>query len=95
MRRSLAFSCLLVGVQSQYYLVPILMYGPNNQFSGLLEAAAIAKLTRRTLLLPRYFARWYRDDLSNALVPFGDVFDVASLQAYVDCKKVSFSPERV
>ena len=63
------------------YLVPLLSYGPNNQFDGLLEATSLAFLTNRTLLLPHSFARWYRDEASPAHVPFEDVFDAAPLLA--------------
>ncbi|KAJ1450203.1 hypothetical protein M885DRAFT_621880 [Pelagophyceae sp. CCMP2097] len=65
------------------FLVPILLFGPNTQFDALLEAAAIAKLTRRTLVLPKHFAKCDREDESR--IPFEDVFDVEALQAYVPC----------
>mmetsp|Transcript_9937 Transcript_9937/g.29706 ORF Transcript_9937/g.29706 Transcript_9937/m.29706 type:complete len:370 (+) Transcript_9937:297-1406(+) len=61
------------------YLVPLLIWGPNNQFGGLLEALVIAARTGRTLLLPKYFARWFRDGQSPGLVPFEDVFEAAPL----------------
>ncbi|KAJ8601280.1 hypothetical protein CTAYLR_007754 [Chrysophaeum taylorii] len=74
-------------MKKNYYLVPILLYGPNNQFSGLLEGAAIAKLTNRTLVVPRFFGRWYRDNASAATASFDDVFDLAALAAYVDVSR--------
>lgn len=40
-----------------------------------LEAAVVAKLTGRTLILPTHFAKWYRDDLSHDMIPFEVVFD--------------------
>lgn len=70
------------------YLVPILLYGPNNQFQGLLEAAVIARLVERTLVLPRNFSSWYRDGVSPKTIPFDDVFDSAFLGNFTPLKFV-------
>ena len=59
------------GTEHSKYLLPILLYGPNNQFKGLMEALVIAKLTSRTLVLPMRFSKWFKDDAS----PDGIVFD--------------------
>ena len=66
------------------YLVPLLLYGPNNQYSGFLDGLAIAKLTNRTLVLPKYFARWYRDTVSSPKVSFNEVFEHSNFSDYVD-----------
>ena len=82
--RSIAVAALLATVargDGEKYLVPLLTYGPNNQFDGLLEATALAEVTGRTLLLPSHFSRWYRDDSSSDMVPFEAVFDRAPLLA--------------
>lgn len=82
--RSIAVAALLAAVargDGEKYLVPLLTYGPNNQFDGLLEATALAEVTGRTLLLPSHFSRWYRDDSSADMVPFEAVFDRAPLLA--------------
>ena len=82
--RSIAVAASLAAVargDGEKYLVPLLTYGPNNQFDGLLEATALAEVTGRTLLLPSHFSRWYRDDSSADMVPFEAVFDRAPLLA--------------
>lgn len=65
------------------FLVPILLYGPNNQYNGLLEAMAVAKLTGRILVVPKYFARWYRDDTSRERIPVDSVFEPSDFVATV------------
>ena len=73
-------------VQRQY-LVPLLAFGPNNQFEGLLEALTVAKLVGRTLLLPRYFDPHYRDTHSQKK-KFADVFDESSLHEFTSVEFV-------
>ena len=65
-----------IRAQERKYLVPLLLYGPNNQFSAILEGMAVAKLTGRTFVVPKYFGRWYRDGLSEPRTLFGDVFEL-------------------
>ena len=69
------------------YLVPLLAFGPNNQFEGLLEALTVAKLVGRTLLLPRYFDPHYRDTHSKKK-RFADVFDESTLREFTDVEFV-------
>ena len=69
------------------YLVPLLAFGPNNQFEGLLEALTVAKLVGRTLLLPRYFDPHYRDTHSQKK-KFGDVFDEGALRDFTSVEFV-------
>ena len=73
-------------VQRQY-LVPLLAFGPNNQFEGLLEALTVAKLVGRTLLLPRYFDPHYRDTHSQKK-KFADVFDERTLREFTSVEFV-------
>ena len=75
-----------LAVQRQY-LVPLLAFGPNNQFEGLLEALTVAKLVGRTLLLPRYFDPHYRDTHSSKK-KFGDVFDEKTLHEFTSVEFV-------
>lgn len=69
------------------YLVPLLAFGPNNQFEGLLEALAVAKLVGRTLLLPKYFEPHYRDTRSQKK-RFEEVFDIEALRTFTDVQFV-------
>ena len=69
------------------YLVPLLAFGPNNQFEGLLEALTVAKLVGRTLLLPRYFDPHYRDTHSQKK-KFADVFDESTLREFTSVEFV-------
>ena len=69
------------------YLVPLLAFGPNNQFEGLLEALTVAKLVGRTLLLPRYFDPHYRDTHSSKK-KFEDVFDERTLREFTSVEFV-------
>jgi hypothetical protein len=73
--------------ERRQYLVPLLAFGPNNQFEGLLEALAVAKLVGRTLLLPKYFEPHYRDTTSSKK-RFEEVFDIEALRAFTDVQFV-------
>lgn len=67
------------------YLLPHLLYGPNNQYHGLREAIILARTLGRVLVLPRIVVhykqfkkglpRWYE---------FHDVFDVDTLSSYLE-----------
>ena len=74
-------------VQRQY-LVPLLAFGPNNQFEGLLEALTVAKLVGRTLLLPRYFDPHYRDTHSQKKEIRGTCFDERTLRDFTSVEFV-------
>ena len=53
----------LFDLRRDYYLIPVLIWGPNNQMNGLIETIALAIKLDRTLVLPKFY-RHYRDPLA-------------------------------
>ena len=53
----------LFDLRRNFYLIPVLIWGPNNQMNGLIETIALAIKLDRTLVLPKFY-RHYRDPLA-------------------------------
>jgi len=68
----------------QLFLLPHLLYGPNNQYHGLKEAMVMARALNRTLVLPRIM-KHYTQFTKNTprFYPIEEVLDIARLSLFV------------
>jgi len=70
--------------QKERVLVPYLQYGPNNQYLQLMEAAVVARILGRSLMIPSFQA-WVNDETGSRgqSVAFGDTFDTDAVKRFV------------
>ena len=66
-------------------MLPILLYGPGNQLVGFKQAAVVARLLGRDLLLPSFHAHHTH---TAQLVTPDDVFSVPSLSRFINFSTV-------
>lgn len=50
-----SYSDTLIKLDPDKFLLPVLVNGPNNQITGLREAAFVAIQLNRTLVVPKFF----------------------------------------
>eukprot|EP01137_Pigoraptor_chileana_P002696 Opistho-2@41892 len=66
------------------FLVPILSYGPNNEYSGFVESMIIARALNRTLVLPPFFIHYQdRPRSTRHAYAFEETFDPIPLHDFV------------
>lgn len=69
---------------AEKYLIPHLIFGPNNQFHGFKEAMVMARLLNRTLVLPRILAHYTQSAENTAeIYEFEQVLNRDLVSRYV------------
>eukprot|EP00118_Oscarella_pearsei_P012991 m.99319 g.99319 ORF g.99319 m.99319 type:complete len:462 (+) comp37063_c0_seq1:104-1489(+) len=63
------------------FLLPALLYGPNNQYHGLKESIALAHMLNRRLVIPPFYTHYTEKDKEMPIIDARHVLDVDRLSS--------------